>query len=272
MRPRTFIVLAIIIISIAVFQYQDYFWPAQPCSKPLEFSIGTFDTKFGISQEKFVADIEQAGSIWSKNYGKTLFKYSANGDLKINLIYDSRQAMTNELKQQDVAINSDKAQYDSLKAKYNSLVSSYDNQKVIYENLLEDYKNREASFSTVKKSQDTLNSISEQINILVPKLNALVQKLNLKVAVYNAIGSSNGEEFSEGEYIYDSAGAHINIYQFENNNQLIQVLEHELGHALGLDHVADSNAIMYHLNTNQGTDLTSADMLELSRICDTISI
>jgi archaellum component FlaC len=303
MRNLLTVITLLVIIGLGLFYFnpiKDIFWPVKPCSRPLEFSIGTFDSQFGVSQAKFMTDINQAGQVWSKALGKSLFEYNASGGLKINLIYDKRQQVTNELKQADISINGDKSAYNILNSQYISLVSDYKIQKANYENQLADFNAKQADYnkqvdywntqggapakeyatlekekvslndeaSTLNKTKDSLNSLVNQINDLVPTLNNLAQKLNLKVATFNNISSSNGESFNEGEYVQDSTGPHINIYQFDNNNQLVRVLEHELGHSLGLEHISDPKAVMYYLNSGQSEQLTAGDVAELRRVCD----
>jgi chromosome segregation ATPase len=270
-----------------------------PCAKPIEFSIAHFDTKFGISKSEFISDINNAGSVWEKAAGKNLFEYSATGTFEINLIYDARQEMTDELKKEGITISNDKESYDALKARYETLTKEYDTEKANYDTQLESFNQKENDYEkeveywnsqggASKKEYQKLQSekaeldleakalnevrqdlihLVDQINSLATILNDLVQKLNLKVAIYNQIGQSQGEEFSEGEYIEDQSGKRINIYQFETKDQLIRVLEHELGHALGLDHVDDPKAIMYYLNQSSNEQLTPADITELKTTC-----
>ena len=315
MKRNTLLTLIVIILCLGIFYYynpdkfdllinsikniKNFLLPAKPCVNPIEYSIDTFDQRFGISKAVFISYVEKAENIWEKAIGKNLFQYDSKGSLEINLIYDSRQQMTNELEQQGVAINDGKALYDVLKIKYESLVFLYNSQKIIYENLLSDFEIKQAEYNkqvsywnarggakakeyaqlekdradledelvSLNQKQDILNSLSNQINEVVLVLNNIAKELNIKVTVFNKVGSSHGEEFSEGEYISDATGQYINIYQFGDIDQLIRVLEHELGHALGLDHVDDPQAVMYRLNTSQNKALTQADIDALNLVC-----
>ncbi len=59
-------------------------------------------------------------------------------------------------------------------------------------------------------------------------MNALIEELHLNVAKYNTARGTNGDEFSEGEYVRDISGERINIYEFSNDSKLERVLIHEL--------------------------------------------
>jgi len=45
------------------------------------------------------------------------------------------------------------------------------------------------------------------------------------------------------------------------------VLAHEMGHALGLEHVADAQAIMYKINQGKRLSLTEDDIAALNAQC-----
>ncbi len=62
-----------------------------PCGQPITYTVGTLDTRFGISQASLLRDSEYAKQRWEKAAGRQLFAYQPDGVLKINLIYGTGQ-------------------------------------------------------------------------------------------------------------------------------------------------------------------------------------
>lgn len=275
------------------------FTGSKPCSSVTTYSLGTFDKQFNISEEDFLAEAKKAETMWEDAAGKNLFELDPKGKLKVNLIYDYRQEATDELEDTGGTIEDAKEAYNERKARYDKLLVEYESKKASleedtrqyeqdkdaydeqvdywndrggappkeYKELEEDRESINEQADDINAKQKTVNKLAENINTSAKELNALGKRINMYVETYNGTLESAGEEFNEGEFVRDDEGERINVYQFDNNTMLRRLLVHELGHALGLNHVEDEEAIMYRLNQSKSDKLTNADLEELKNAC-----
>ena len=279
-----------------IFNVQKTFF--NPCSSPIIYTVGTVDPDFNLSEEEFLLIINEAANEWNNAADKKLFQYGDNG-MKINLLYDYRQDTTLKLDDIDLKHQQDSNIYSQLVEKYNTSIDLYNNKKNEIEIIILDYNKRsselqkdvlrwtkskrndneeydrlnqekellEAMLLEINKKQEELSQIYRETNSLVNEINKVAARLNINVDEYNLALSGLSNRFEQGNYVSRIFFKEINIYQFENKESLIQVLIHELGHALGLEHAMDSSDVMYFINTEEKQTITESSLNQLKDIC-----
>jgi hypothetical protein len=241
-------------------------------SLPVEYSLGTFDSRFGITQERFLQIAEDAKKIWNDAAGKDLFRFSEDGPLKVNLIFDWRQEKLLAAKTAKAGIDENGRSFEQLKTEYEERERSVEPFKSSFEEFahslkvhMDEYnarvarwnqggKNSESEYqylqtrkkeledeqASVDRRREELNSKGEELNKLAEGLNAFAKKINLDVELFNGKYVQT-RDFEKG--MFD--GSAISIYEFEKEDDLRLTLIHEFGHALGIGHAEDPKAIMY---------------------------
>ncbi|MDO8569445.1 MAG: M57 family metalloprotease [bacterium] len=294
------IILVVFLAIFIVWNYPRFTKIPLACEEPIAYTIGTFDRRFGISYKTFLSALAQAEAIWEKPIGKELFVYSPEeSELSINLIYDSRQEVTSTLSNLGSTLKEDettykilqtkyvklKTEYKSAKNAYDAQISAFDERNSLYQSHVEAWnsgkRNSREQFKELEKEkmaleieikelkvlESGLNEMVRNINALVGMLNRMAKSLNLSVKKYNTIGASRGETFTGGVYSQMEGERSIDVYEFSSRDKLVRVLTHELGHALGLEHIDDEKAMMYHLNESKAKVLSEADLVALRKLC-----
>ncbi|MEM9336622.1 MAG: matrixin family metalloprotease [Patescibacteria group bacterium] len=249
------------------------------CQIPVGYRIGELDERFNLSFDEARLAILDAEAIWEDTTGRNLFRYKEDAnDLVINFVFDDRQAFADaeedfreELDEKETrteTINETFAElaarhgiesqtyeaqvraYEVDLASYNATVEQYNEEggapPEVFDELQQQARNLDRTAGELNAEARRLNNLAEEINALGEQGNEIIESYNEDVATYNqTFGEST--EFTQGDYLGDT----INIYKFSNQRELQLVLAHELGHALGLDHVEGRKSIMYYLMGDQ---------------------
>jgi len=290
---------AIFLLSIALPLVVVYLRMPKPCSEPLTYRIGHIDERFGLSRLEFSMAVKKAAAIWGQPLSRELFREDPQGAIEISLIYDYRQETADRLKKLNYKIDYTKNTHDNMMLRFESLKSQYERSRAALEGDLNAFNVRLNAFNAEVEAwnrrgdapenvrnrlmseknglnaererfllrQDEAKKMADEIKSLVLIMNEIAAVQNLDVVHYRDVGSRLGGEFQEGYYEHKKGTQSIKIYHYNNDAMLVRLLVHELGHALGLEHSANPDAVMYRLNQSDKLELTADDIAALKAKC-----
>ncbi len=246
--------------------------PILPCTIPIRYRIDQIDPEFKLSSEDFIKDASAAAQIWNTAKGNPVFIYDPQGELSVNLVYDGRQKLSAQINQmqsslqtaaksltpQEQQFRKEVAAYEQKASALNAEIVSWNEKGGAPQETADQLNNR---VTELKAEADRLNTESERLNKISSNYNAQVGTLNKTVDTFN---SQLNEKPEEGIFIGDENK--IEIYFNNGKQELVHTLAHEMGHALGMNHVDDKKAILYE-STNLSVKPSEKDLLELEKAC-----
>lgn len=242
------------------------------CDTPITYSLGNIDKRFGMTNQEVLSDAQTATRIWGVYEGKNLVQYDPASTFKINMVYDERQQLSTQLGNLQDQLNTQKnsldpqiAAYEKLKTDFQNKLNAYQDEvrkwnseggapQDVYDRLLQEKSDLQKQADNLNAQAKSLNQDTQDYNSVVNQLNGTVGKLDRTLA----------QKPEEG--LYDPKNDAIDIYFNTNKDELIHTLAHEMGHALGLGHVDNPDAIMYKFSSASVT-LSGEDQNALSTLC-----
>ena len=243
------------------------------CDEPVKYKVGSIDPKFKITETELLDKIEEASNLWTNAYGKRLFVYDQNSDLEVNLIYDERQGSFENIENMETNVSDKKLSLEEENAIYDQKVAELEKQ-ITELNKQIDYWNSiggapEPEFRALTKMQENLNSKIDELNSYANKLNQAVDDVNKNIGTFNNMVTKFNTVLEQKPEVgfYTSGEEKIDIFFYTDDANLVNILAHELGHSLGLDHIEEEGAMMNPI-VSETTGIKSADKELVNSFCE----
>jgi archaellum component FlaC len=300
MRYTFVTILAFAIAAVGVYSLvrADVFSPR--CNTPISYRIGDIDEQFTIGSSTVRDLLADASDVWEQNSDKNLFEYKPDdsADLTVDFVYDQRQQRTrakdkitdnldslanshgqltdglDDKRDRYEALRSDyrsaRRQYEAKLNEYNQRVDRWNNRRRIPDSVRSDLKQQRRRLDEIRTSLETtrqrLQDLQAEINRLAERSNDIAETYNARADTF-ADRFGSGREFNQATYKDDA----ITVYQFNQTTDLRLALAHEFGHALGIKHVDDPQAVMHPLMKEQSMadiNLQPDDRQALMKVCN----
>lgn len=278
-----------------------------PCSQPLRYTIGSIDSRFSISKNELNEAMNAAARTWNSGTDMTLLEERTGdpvkGDIVIQLVYDERQERTDRelrfrerIRSQQIRLDRQQLQHDKKRELFDQRSEEYrefaaqTSRQLNELNSWVEEKNKNGGFvgteleqfnrrkQDVENAQEKVRQKQKELDQLARSINSEMDELNEKFDAHNKmIDQYNNEfagdlRFAKATFQKTTDGGVVTVNQFMNKKELVLILAHELGHAMGISHLRQPESIMYsqmgQQQLNPFVQLTETDIQAVQQLCE----
>lgn len=289
-------VIAVMLFLVALFAWQPQLITNQfkhrstaridneNCNLPITWRLNSVDPRFLLEHDTVLQALRNGANWWNSKSAVPVFAESPQG-FAIDLVYDDRQQQLkvfsrvnnnvarydDEIKQQSELVeglqqefSAQHQQYQSAAEQLSREIQQYNQQPTSEDDAtqLNQRKNQlQQQWSTLEQQQNFVNQQIEFLQRLVTERNRLLEEapapvLHAKVGLLTQQGNNR----------------HMEIFAFTDLSELTQTAAHEFGHALGLEHLPESDTVM-HEQLSPGLDrLTDQDIAAMVAACPSTKV
>jgi len=254
------------------------------CAVPVRWRIGSVDPRFGISADELERAVRTAVDVWESSVTGSLFVQDPEHGLPIQLRYDERQARTAAVLEADqrlrAAWSALEAERERLDAAWDSLERlSYETDALARELAvrLDRHNDAVGEWNAAGGAPDSIAArLGEQGRSLGREQARISERGEAEMARDEALREAESKyadrvwavrreadrmekelpptAVSSGSYVRtlytdpsgrSSVRSEIVVFRFADRAELVRILAHELGHALGLGHTDQPGSVMY---------------------------
>lgn len=236
-----------------------------PCREPLAWHIRSVDARFGFTPEQLDAAVREAARVWEEAGRRSFFRHDTVGSMAIDLVYDERQAGYGELRSRAADLAELEAEVDALQSLLARIEDRVERARREHE-----LGNSQASARAYRDAVARYNQAVQQYNGAADRYNAALEAARRGGPGEVTAGNLERRMRTVGGRVV-SVRRTLTVAVAGGYEELVIVLSHELGHALGLGHVADPDALMAERYRQQDLTLpvrlTQADRDALREAC-----
>ena len=236
-----------------------------PCRSPLAWHIRSVDPRFGIPPEELRQAVREAAGVWEAAAGRPLFREDPAAGMAIDLVYDQRQQLAERRRASRATLDRLAARAAELESRLRLLEARAERAREAWE---EDPS--PAAADAYRRLLDQHNAAVDRYNTVVEEHNTAAERLRVELGGDLRAGDLQASSRTLNGRVV-SVERVLTVALAGDNDELVVVLSHELGHALGLDHVPEPGALMAESYRQheiaRPVRLQPADMAALARRC-----